>query len=87
MSKWGYFSASWVTNSVDYGLDRVAKMAEEMSRAILDLEKEIDALKVRRIKDLERMNHLTDEAAELRGYIKRVRETDKIEEKPHDHVK
>lgn len=84
MSKWGYFSASWVSNAVDYGLDRVAKMAEEMSSEILRLEKEVDGLKAHRARDLERMNHLTEEASELRGYIKRVRETDKIGEEPHD---
>ena len=80
MSKWGFFSASWITNAVDYDIEHVAKMAEEMSSEILRLEKEVDGLRANRARDLERMNHLTEEASELRGYIKRVRETDKIAE-------
>lgn len=77
MSKWGFVDKGWATR-VSKGV--AGERIQAMSLVILDLERDVSALKDEVISAERRLRDEMQESYELHGYITRVKEQDKLRE-------
>ena len=78
MSKWGFVDAASATRKFESDPAQAAEMVSDMSKMVLDQEKEISAQKDKIIEIGLQLSGARLSEGQLRGYIERVKETDPL---------